>query len=102
MRIWLILTALLLVRFSAQAAESRPPNIIFILADDLGYADLGCFGAKKIKTPVLDQMASEGMKFTSFYTHSICGPTRTSLLTGCYAARVAEYGEKKGHPSKII
>lgn len=59
------------------------PNIIFILADDLGYADLGCYGQQKFKTPKIDQMAKEGMLFTNHYSGSaVCGPSRASLLTG--------------------
>jgi len=73
------------------------PNIIFILADDMGYADLGCYGATSIKTPRIDRMAAEGMRFSSFYTQPVCGPTRTALLTGCYPMRVAEYGNIKRH-----
>jgi arylsulfatase A-like enzyme len=73
------------------------PNIIFILADDLGYGDLGCYGATKIKTPRIDSMAKEGMRFTSFYTQPICGPTRTAIMTGCYPLRVAEYDNRKRH-----
>ena len=70
-------------------AEERPPNFIVIFCDDLGYADLGCFGSEKIKTPHLDRMATEGMRLTSFYsTCSVCSPSRSSLLTGCYPRRV--------------
>ena len=70
-------------------AEERPPNFIVIFCDDLGYADLGCFGSEKIKTPNLDRMAAEGMRLTSFYsTCSVCSPSRSSLLTGCYPRRV--------------
>ena len=59
------------------------PNMIFIMADDLGYGDLGCFGQKLIKTPRLDQMAKEGMKFTRFYSGStVCAPSRSVLMTG--------------------
>src|SRR5688572_19696914 len=59
------------------------PNIIFILADDLGYGDLGCYGQKKIKTPNLDRMAAEGMRFTQCYAGTtVCAPSRSSLLTG--------------------
>lgn len=68
---------------------SAKPNIVFILADDLGYADLSCYGADKIKTPHLDRMATEGMKFTDFYaTGCVCSPTRGSLMTGCYPKRI--------------
>mgnify|MGYP000731259164 CR=1 FL=1 len=61
------------------------PNIIFILADDLGYGELGCYGQKKIRTPHLDQMAREGMKFTQHYAGSaVCAPSRCTLLTGLH------------------
>lgn len=65
------------------------PNILFILADDLGYADLGCYGATEIKTPNLDKLADEGIRFTDFYAPAgVCTPTRASLMTGCYPKRV--------------
>lgn len=64
-------------------AETTKPNIIFIMADDLGYGDLGCYGQTKIKTPNLDKMATEGMRFTDHYAGStVCMPSRASLLTG--------------------
>src|SRR5262245_39432355 len=72
----------------AQPAK-RPPNIIHILADDVGYDDIGCFGSKVIATPNLDKLAKQGMRFTSFYApHPYCTPSRAALLTGCYAQRV--------------
>lgn len=62
---------------------STQPNVIFIMADDLGYGDLGCYGQEQIQTPYLDQMAAEGMRFTQCYSSSpVCAPTRWSLLTG--------------------
>ncbi len=65
------------------------PNIIHIFADDLGYGDLGCFGATDIKTPNIDRLAKEGMKFTSFYSaSSVCSPSRAGLLTGRYPQRM--------------
>jgi len=85
------------VRQRQESKGAERPNIIFILADDLGYGDLGCYGATKIKTPRIDRMAEEGMQFTSFYTQPICGPTRTAIMTGCYPLRVAEYGNIKRH-----
>ncbi|MEQ2006904.1 MAG: sulfatase, partial [Limisphaerales bacterium] len=91
----------------AHAADAtRKPNIIVILADDLGYSDLGCFGSKKIKTPNLDRMATEGLKLTSFYAQPICGPSRAALMSGCYPMRVAEPGNRKGqhnalHPQEV-
>jgi len=70
-------------------AQAPPPNFIIILADDLGYQDLSCYGAPLINTPRLDNMASEGMKFTDFHTSApVCTPTRASLMTGCYPLRV--------------
>ena len=80
-------------------AADRPPNFILILADDQGYEDIGCYGSKKIKTPNLDQLAAEGMRFTDFYAQAICGPSRAALMTGCYPPRVAERGNLKNvHP----
>lgn len=65
------------------AAGGKKPNIIFILADDLGYGDLGCYGQQKIKTPHLDRMAREGKRFTQFYAGStVCAPSRCVLMTG--------------------
>ena len=65
------------------------PNFIVFFTDDQGYQDLGCFGSPLITTPVIDQLASEGVRFTSFYTgYSVCTPSRAALLTGCYAQRV--------------
>src|SRR3954449_12008223 len=59
------------------------PNIVFILADDLGYGDIGAFGQKKIRTPNLDRMAAEGMKFTQHYAgNAVCAPSRCVLMTG--------------------
>jgi len=75
--IWLLLAGLL----SATAAER--PNIIWIMADDLGYGDLGCYGQKLIKTPAIDKMAAEGMRFTQFYSGAtVCAPSRSVLMTG--------------------
>src|SRR5688572_22537872 len=63
-------------------AEQKP-NFVFILADDLGYGDLGCYGQTKIRTPNLDRMAAEGMRFTQFYTGCpVCAPSRCTLMTG--------------------
>lgn len=67
---------------------SSKPNIILIFTDDLGYGDLGCYGSPNIETPNIDRMASEGMRFTSFYAAAVCGPSRAQIMTGCYHARV--------------
>ena len=68
----------------------RSPNVVILLADDQGYNDLGCYGSPLIKTPNIDQMAQEGVRFTNFYTAApICTPSRASLLTGCYPQRIS-------------
>src|SRR6266705_1862972 len=70
------------------AADAKKPNIVIILADDLGYGDLGCYGHPSIRTPNLDRMAREGMRFTDFYSAAeVCTPSRAALLTGRYAVR---------------
>lgn len=67
----------------AAEAKDRPPNVVLIMADDLGYAEIGCFGQKLIKTPVLDGLAQQGMRLTSFYSGSpVCAPARCTLMTG--------------------
>jgi arylsulfatase A-like enzyme len=72
------------------------PNFIIIFCDDLGYGDLGCFGSKKHRTPNIDRMADEGMRFTSFYvTSGVCTPSRSSLMTGCYPRRVNMHESSK-------
>ena len=84
--------------FAAPAKTARPtrPNIIFIMADDLGYGDLGCYGQKNIKTPNLDRMASEGMRFTSFYAGStVCAPARCVLMTGLHTGHCYIRGNGK-------
>src|SRR5687768_14108115 len=71
----------LLCAIGVQGAQK--PNIIFILADDLGYGDVGCYGQKRIKTPNIDALAREGMRFTSAYAGStVCAPSRSALMTG--------------------
>ena len=81
---------LLLIEVQCQAAESAvAPNIVLIFADDLGYGDIGPFGNTTVKTPQLDKLAAEGMKFTSFYATPVCSMSRACLMTGCYNARVS-------------
>ncbi len=77
------------------AADNLPakPNIVCIMADDLGYGDLGCYGANDIQTPHIDRLAREGTRFTSFYVaQAVCTASRAALLTGCYANRVGMAG----------
>ena len=69
------------------------PNIVFILADDLGYGDLGCYGQEKIKTPRLDQLAREGIRYTSHYSgHNVCSPSRCALMTGKHMGHASVTG----------
>lgn len=80
-----ILGLLLCASSLLPAASSRPPNIIFIIADDLGYGDLGCYGQKIIRTPNLDRMAAEGMRFTQHYSgNAVCAPSRCVLMSGLH------------------
>ncbi|HIC51818.1 MAG TPA: arylsulfatase [Candidatus Marinimicrobia bacterium] len=76
---------------ASDATISNPPNIVFIFTDDLGYNNLSCYGAPKIKTPIIDQMAKEGIRFTDFYAgSSVCTPSRYALLTGRYPHRAKD------------
>jgi|TARA_B110000908_G_scaffold66473_1_gene80515 arylsulfatase A len=75
---------------AVQADDAKKPNIIIFFADDLGYGELGCYGQKKIKTPHIDQLAVEGMKFTQFYSgQNVCAPSRCALLTGKHMGHAA-------------
>ena len=85
--VWLCLMPL--CNRSAAAEPVARPNIVLIFVDDMGYADIGPFGATKVKTPQLDKFAAEGMKFTSFYATPVCSMSRACLMTGCYNARVS-------------
>jgi arylsulfatase A-like enzyme len=84
------------------AQPSRPPNIIVILADDLGYGDLGAFGHPSIRTPRLDAMAAEGQKWTSFYVQPVCSPSRAALLTGRLPVRSGMFGTPGGTAPKVF
>ena len=98
-----LLGAALLVGIAptARAAEepAKRPNIVLIVADDLGYGDLGCYGGRDIRTPRLDRLAADGVRLTDFYASPVCSPTRATLLTGRYPQRsgfdwVIRYNEK--------
>ena len=81
-------------------AVQRQPNIVFIYADDLGYGDLGCYGAKAFRTPNIDRMAAEGLRLTNFYSVApVCTPSRAALMTGRYAARM---GITQMHLSNVL
>ena len=74
---------------NANEPENKTPNIVLILADDLGYTDLSCYGATDIRTPNIDRLANEGIRFTNFYASAgVSTPTRASIMTGCYPKRV--------------
>jgi len=85
---------------SLSAAEGkRKPNIIYIMADDLGYGDLSCYGQKKFKTPHLDKMCAEGMKFTDHYSGStVCAPSRCVLMTGLHTGHAYVRGNREVKP----
>ncbi|MCG6155019.1 arylsulfatase [Rubinisphaera margarita] len=98
----LVAAALVITGSVASAAEPSKPNIIFILADDLGYGDLGCYGQEKIKTPHLDQMAAEGMKFTQFYAGAtVCAPSRCVLMTGLHTGHCQVRGNGSSDKQKL-
>jgi len=96
MKILFTTIAFFLVLF---ASAQTQPNIIFILADDLGYGEVGCYGQQKIETPNIDKLAKDGLKFTQFYSGStVCAPARASFLTGLHTGHAAVRGNKAFPP----
>jgi arylsulfatase A-like enzyme len=89
MKAFLLLLAALL---APGLSSARTPNVVVIFIDDMGYGDIGPFGATKQRTPHLDRMAKEGMKLTSFYATPVCSVSRAQMMTGCYGARVSVPG----------
>ena len=89
MRYLFVIAALLVAPLSALRAEevAKKPNIIFILADDYGTGEVGCYGADNYKTPNIDALAKGGTRYTNAYTAALCGPSRAMILTGRYAFR---------------
>ena len=79
----ILLLAILAIGQVSGQSKTKKPNIILIMVDDMGYSDIGSYGSE-IKTPNLDKLAQEGIRFKEFYNNSICAPTRASLLTGQY------------------
>src|SRR5688500_14855114 len=84
------------VAFAANQESSRRPNVILITADDLGYGDLGCYGQKNFKTPNLDRLAADGVRFTQVYAGStVCAPSRCALMTGLHTGHARIRGNAK-------
>ncbi|MCH7726871.1 MAG: sulfatase [Planctomycetes bacterium] len=106
MKILLLAFALSLVIVSRDAtysAEQQRPNVIIIFSDDLGYGDLGCYGATEFETPHIDRMAAEGMRFTDFYVAaSVCSASRAALLTGRYPVRTGVTGVISANSKKAL
>jgi arylsulfatase A-like enzyme len=94
---FVIFTAVLAIAPSlSPAADPQRPNIVFILADDLGYGDLGCYGQQRIQTPNIDRLAKEGLRFTDFYAGStVCAPSRCVLMTGYHTGHCSIRGNSK-------
>src|SRR5438093_1482835 len=87
----------------AAEPKGRPPNVVFILADDLGYGDAGCYGATKVKTPNLDRLAAAGLRFTDGHAAAAtCTPSRYALMTGEYAWRKKGTGVLPGDAAALI
>ena len=97
------LPALLLLAWSSVASAADKPNVVVIMADDLGYGDVSCNGAKRIATPNVDKLAANGRRFTSGYSSgSTCTPTRYSMMTGTYAFRTPNTGIAPPNAAAII
>ena len=96
------LSAIGAVSGASSSAQPRLSNVIVILADDLGYGDIGAFGAPNIRTPRLDAMAAEGQKWTAFYVQPVCSPSRAALLTGRLPIRSGMFGTPAGTAPKVF
>ena len=90
---------LLLAVVGSVAMAAEKPNIIFIMVDDMGYHDLGCFGSKTIQTPNIDRLAAEGMRFTNCYSgDTVCASARSTLMTGTHKGHTPVRGNSGGIP----
>ena len=97
---WILSLCVSFLGFSVMAND-RPPNVVFIMADDLGWADLGCYGSRYHKTPQLDALAKSGARFTQAYAGStVCSPTRAAIMTGRHPARVGITDWLPGRPDR--
>src|SRR5688500_14868627 len=81
----------LLIGALLASVAAGKPNIVFIMADDLGYTDVGCFGSEYYETPHIDRLAAQGTRFTNYHHHQNCTPTRAALMSGQYSARTGVY-----------
>ena len=98
---WMLIGVIAIVAGTprARADEMRKPNVIYILSDDLGYGDVGCYGQTRIKTPGIDRIAAEGMRFTQSYAGcTVCAPSRCALLTGLHTGHCYIRGNKEVKP----
>jgi uncharacterized sulfatase len=98
----LVSTLSVVVPNGVLAQSARPPNIVVIFADDLGYGDIGAFGAPNIRTPRLDAMAADGQKWTNFYVQPVCSPSRAALLTGRLPVRNGMFGTPRGTSPQVF
>lgn len=102
MKLFAIISSLLVTALTQLSADERPPNIIFIMADDLGYGDLGCYGQELIETPNIDRLASEGIRFTQAYAGgSVCTPSRSVLMTGLHAGHTVARDNVPHYPTYL-
>ena len=98
-RSFLATGASLLAQPARLSSQARKPNIVFIMADDLGYGHLGCYGQEKIRTPNLDRMAAEGIRFTQAYAGcTVCAPSRSCLMTGLHTGHTPIRSNGGGAP----
>lgn len=99
----IFISILLLGFYGCSNKKQELPNVVIIFIDDMGYADIGCFGADDYLTPNIDKMAREGARFTNFYaSQAVCSASRASLLTGCYAERIGIQGALNSHSNNGI
>ncbi len=98
---WLMTLGIILpapvLAVASEIEKQKRPNIILVMADDLGWSDIGCYGGE-IRTPHIDSLAQDGLRFAQFYNNAICGPTRASLLTGLYCQQVGHRGDRWNEP----